>query len=205
MEDAFKKDVIREVREGQGRILLHDEVEERPNVFTIEPIWEAVTEEDIMTPRDVFQLMTKEGYKVCALSTSFPSLAYKTFKDRLRTYCSCEFHIQAATFIKLTNLQTDEQAPLPSALAQLYNRVKCGYSKAGDFVFNCQMGRGRTTTGMITACLIATTMNWKDDCIADDAVQERITEEYDNIDGPSEEEAYLQGSFSLDHPKMSRC
>ena len=64
MEQSFKKDVLREVRAGQGRILLHDEVEERPNHFAIVPIWENVSEEDIMTPRDVFDLMVKEGYKI---------------------------------------------------------------------------------------------------------------------------------------------
>lgn len=64
MEERFKKDVIREARMGNGRILLHDEVEERPGVFSIIPIWETVEEEDIMTPRDVFNLMAKEGFKV---------------------------------------------------------------------------------------------------------------------------------------------
>ena len=64
MEDSFKKDVLREVRAGYGRILLHDEVEERPGVFSIVPIWEHVSEEDIMTPRDVFDLMEREGFKV---------------------------------------------------------------------------------------------------------------------------------------------
>lgn len=64
MEKSFKKDVLREVRAGEGRILLHDEVEERPNHFAIVPIWENVSEEDIMTPRDVFELMVKEGYKI---------------------------------------------------------------------------------------------------------------------------------------------
>jgi len=64
MEERFKKDVIREARMGDGRILLHDEVEERPGVFSIIPIWETVEEEDIMTPRDVFNLMVKEGFKV---------------------------------------------------------------------------------------------------------------------------------------------
>lgn len=67
MEQSFKKDVLREVREGDGRILLHDEVEERPNVFSIIPIWENVTEDDIMTPRDVFELIKKEGYRVCTM------------------------------------------------------------------------------------------------------------------------------------------
>ncbi len=64
MEDNLKRDVIREVRAGNGRILLHDEVEERPGVFKIIPIWEEVEEKDIMTPRDVYNLMVQEGYKV---------------------------------------------------------------------------------------------------------------------------------------------
>ena len=64
MEENLKRDVIREVRAGEGRILLHDEVEERPGVFKIIPIWEDVEEADIMTPGDVYALMVKEGYKV---------------------------------------------------------------------------------------------------------------------------------------------
>lgn len=67
MEERLKRDVIREVRAGDGRILLHDEVEERPNVFSLVPLWENVSEEDIMTPGDVFKLMAKEGYKVGTL------------------------------------------------------------------------------------------------------------------------------------------
>lgn len=64
MEKNFQKDVLREVRAGNGRILLHDEIEERPGVFSLVPIWETVSEADIMTPREVFDLMTKEGFKV---------------------------------------------------------------------------------------------------------------------------------------------
>ena len=64
MEESFKKDVLREVRQGRGRILLHDEVEERPGVFSIIPIWEVVEEKDIMTPRDVFELIATQGYRV---------------------------------------------------------------------------------------------------------------------------------------------
>ena len=64
MEENFKKDILRELRKGNGRILLHDEVEERPGVFSIIPIWEVVPEEGIMTPRDVFNLVIKEGYRV---------------------------------------------------------------------------------------------------------------------------------------------
>lgn len=65
MEDNFKKDVLREAHNGGGRILLHDEVEERPGVVSIVPIWEVVEEKDIMTPRDVFDLIVAQGYRVC--------------------------------------------------------------------------------------------------------------------------------------------
>lgn len=64
MELNFKKDILRELRAGNGRILLHDEVEERPGVFSIIPLWETVSEDEILTPRDVFNLMAKEGYRV---------------------------------------------------------------------------------------------------------------------------------------------
>jgi protein-tyrosine phosphatase len=90
-------------------------------------------------------------------------------------------------------VQTDEQAPLPAALSQLLERVTSTYETAGDFIFNCQMGRGRTTTGMITACLIATGMNLKRDECLSGIEPETVVEDYDAIDGPSEEEAYLQG------------
>lgn len=55
------------------------------------------------------------------------------------------------------------------------------------------MGRGRTTTGMITACLISSTMHWQssgNNTLADDDL---TLEMYDAIDGPSEEEVYLAG------------
>ncbi|KAF9453485.1 hypothetical protein P691DRAFT_780955 [Macrolepiota fuliginosa MF-IS2] len=179
MEQSFKKDVLREVRMGDGRILLHDEVEERPGVFSIIPIWENVTEDDIMTPRDAFELIKKEGYRI-----DYGRVAI-----------------------------TDEQAPLPAALSQLLDRVQSGLSQAGDFIFNCQMGRGRTTTGMVTACLIASTQQWtrQEQQLTE---HEPITEAeiYDPIDGPSEEEAYLQGEYKtilqlvgvLSHGKVAK-
>ena len=75
MEENLKRDVIREVRAGEGRILLHDEVEERPGVFSIIPIWEHVEEKDIMTPSDVYNLMVREGYKV-GLSLHYVFVAF---------------------------------------------------------------------------------------------------------------------------------
>jgi hypothetical protein len=40
-------------------------------------------------------------------------------------------------------------------LVQILDRVNEGLAVAGDLVFNCQMGRGRTTTGMVLAGLVA--------------------------------------------------
>lgn len=176
MEVSLKKDVIREVIKGNGRILLHDEIEERPGVFSIVSIWEHVTEADILTPRDVYNQMVSEGYRV-----NYGRVAI-----------------------------TDEQAPLPEALAQLVDRVKGGLQEPCDFVFSCQMGRGRTTSGMVTASLIATTLSAPFEDLAttpDDQVF--LT---DTIDGPSEEEAYLEGEYKtilqlvgvLSHGKMAK-
>jgi hypothetical protein len=67
MEKRFKKDVLRELKVGNGRILLHDELEERPGVFSVVPLWETVSDDDILTPRDVFEMVAKEGYRVRSL------------------------------------------------------------------------------------------------------------------------------------------
>lgn len=82
-----------------------------------------------MTPREVFGLMTEEGYPV--------------------------------NYARLP--VTDEQAPLPGVFARLDERVQ--EALATDFahlVFNCQMGRGRTTTGMVAAILVANIAARKD-------------------------------------------
>lgn len=78
MEESLKRDILYEVREGEGRILLHDEVEERPGVFSIIPIWETVEEADIMTPRDVYNLMVKDGYKVRRPRSRWPVIVMLT-------------------------------------------------------------------------------------------------------------------------------
>ncbi|CAO3589334.1 unnamed protein product [Absidia cylindrospora] len=49
---------------------------------------------------------------------------------------------------------TDEQAPIPDVFDQLIDRMKLS-TRQTDLMFNCQMGRGRTTTGMVTACLLS--------------------------------------------------
>ena len=81
----------------------------------------------------------------------------------------------------------------------MVQRVKDSLSKGSDFVFNCQMGRGRTTTGMVTACLIATVEYGGYIQLSDSPTEEALEESYDSMDGPSEEETYLQGKCIQAH------
>lgn len=48
---------------------------------------------------------------------------------------------------------TDEKAPVERDIDTLTRRAS-QFSRDACFVFNCQMGRGRTTTGMVIACLV---------------------------------------------------
>ncbi|KAJ1570068.1 hypothetical protein HK096_003163 [Nowakowskiella sp. JEL0078] len=118
METRMKMDIVAELQLYNGRILLHEE-EVNGNNFSIVPVWETVREEDVQTPKEVFQSIKDEGYRV----------------DYLRIPI------------------TDEQAPIPDVFNQLVDRL-LKLDENTDALFNCQMGRGRTTTGMAVACLI---------------------------------------------------
>jgi len=126
MEEALKNDVLNEIIDRGGRVLLHDEVEENGK-FIVTAVWETVDQKQIMTPREVFNLMKEEGYLV----------------DYARLPV------------------TDEQAPIPGVFSRLEQRVTRALNSipeqelAAHLVFNCQMGRGRTTTGMVAAMLVA--------------------------------------------------
>lgn len=64
METQLKEDVLHEIRKGEGRVLLHDEVETKPGSYEIIPIWENVQEHEVMTPREMYQGVIEEHYRV---------------------------------------------------------------------------------------------------------------------------------------------
>lgn len=64
MEETLKQDVLREIRSGDGKLLLHDEVETKPGNYEIIPIWEAVEESDVMTPKELYKMVMDEAYNV---------------------------------------------------------------------------------------------------------------------------------------------
>ena len=57
--------------------------------------------------------------------------------------------------------QTDEQAPLPGALSQLLDKIRTGLSRATLFL-TVRWAAGEPPLGMVTACLISSTVSWKE-------------------------------------------
>lgn len=60
MEERMRLDVIQELKEYDGRVLLHDE----DSGFNLLPLWETVPAELVETPSQVFESIRKEGYQV---------------------------------------------------------------------------------------------------------------------------------------------
>ena len=199
MELALKNDMLKEAAERGGRVLLHDETEIRQGEFDIIPVWETVKEGDVLTPREVYELVQREGYKV-----DYARLAI-----------------------------TDEQAPVPAVFSQLEERVITALQTGSACVFNCQMGRGRTTTGMVIASLVSTVWHFGDQLVAsyemsgsmilpnststEDAVAQASAEDEafgqpkDNLDS-REDDLWLQGEWRtilqlvgvLSHGKLAK-
>ncbi|KAI9175819.1 hypothetical protein H9P43_006183 [Blastocladiella emersonii ATCC 22665] len=138
MEDRMKADVLAELDRYGGRVLLHEEEAAKPGAgLAIVPVWESCHPNDVLTPRDVFEAAAADAL---AASGSLARLDY------LRVPI------------------TDEQAPIPHVFDVLVARIMdAAVSRATSgarhhLVYNCQMGRGRTTTGMIIASLVHTIM-----------------------------------------------
>ena len=64
MEQALKEDVLKELRKYDGRLLLHDEIELSGGRYEIVPQWFPVRDQDVLTPRDVYESIQREGYRV---------------------------------------------------------------------------------------------------------------------------------------------
>lgn len=86
MEVAMKQDVLKELRQSEGRLLLHDEVETKPGCYEIIPIWETCQESDILTPRELYESVISEDYKVDYMRVAIVS--YPAFTAELMC-CLC--------------------------------------------------------------------------------------------------------------------
>jgi hypothetical protein len=98
--------------------------------------------------------MKDEGYLV-----DYARLPGKIMHDSLKTAMA-----NVDLFNLYVDIVTDEQAPIPGVFSRLEQRVTRALKSipeqdlAAHLVFNCQMGRGRTTTGMVAAMLVANSL-----------------------------------------------
>jgi len=112
---------------------------------------------------------------------------------------------------------TDEQAPLPDGLTQLVERVESSVNDGDELIFNCQMGRGRTTTGMVAASLISTvavqaSIDKNVLGSTDTGLYRDYEEETDPLTTGHEEDVYLNGDYKtilqlvsiLSHGKLAK-
>lgn len=159
-EIALKNDVIEEASRRDGRILLHDEVELEPGKFDIIPVWESIKTGDVLTPREAYELVQSEHYKV----------------DYARVAV------------------TDEQAPLPAVFAAIERRVLKALSQGAATAFNCQMGRGRTTTGMVIASLVSTILHHRDEILQGDMNQSMMIQDDAATDDGNGNTARMEGA-----------
>ncbi|EST07320.1 hypothetical protein PSEUBRA_003137 [Kalmanozyma brasiliensis GHG001] len=165
MELALKNDMLQEAAQRGGRVLLHDETEIRQGEFDIIPVWETVREGDVLTPREVYELVQREGFKV-----DYARLAI-----------------------------TDEQAPVPAVFAQLEERVITALQTGSACVFNCQMGRGRTTTGMVIASLVSTVWHYGDQLVASYEMSGSLILPSSTSDAGDGDESFGQPKDNLDN------
>ncbi|KNE59574.1 hypothetical protein AMAG_18209 [Allomyces macrogynus ATCC 38327] len=146
MEARMKADVLAEIEEYGGRLLLHDEVVPTPGrPEMIVPVWESVAPEDVMTPRELFAAVA----------------GVDAGGDTAEVVGSGVDYLRVPI--------TDEQAPIPEVFDVLVDRiVRAAEADAAlhrqgtdamdtagtHLIFNCQMGRGRTTTGMVITAIV---------------------------------------------------
>ena len=64
MERKLVKEVLREAEKNDGRVLLHDEVEDGSGGFTVTSDFFTVGKDDVLTPAEMWQTVIDEGYHV---------------------------------------------------------------------------------------------------------------------------------------------
>ncbi|KAI8984466.1 inositol hexakisphosphate-domain-containing protein [Mycotypha africana] len=160
MEERMRLDVLQELGEYDGRMLLHDE----DSNFNLLPLWETVPSDQIETPSQVFESIKAEGYQV--------------------------------NFLRIPI--TDEQAPIPDVFDQLIKRMQEANQGVNDVIFNCQMGRGRTTTGMVVASLFTMILNNDAlDNLANSFASDSTEQEDDSDESIDERERYMNGEYRV--------
>jgi hypothetical protein len=67
MEERLKADILAEASRYQGNILVHDELDDECAC----PMWEAISSESVMTPKEAFFTLQNEGYRVHSTARAY--------------------------------------------------------------------------------------------------------------------------------------
>ncbi|GAA5942648.1 hypothetical protein JCM1841_006801 [Sporobolomyces salmonicolor] len=93
---------------------------------------------------------------------------------------------------------TDEQSPIPGVFSRIEQRVSAALSRSDKtgLAMNCQMGRGRTTTGMVATALVYNILFARSAAFDMAASYVEQPEHGDSWDG-READPYLQGDYKV--------
>lgn len=125
IEDALVDDCLEDAKKYNDQFLIHDEI--KPGIMG--GLWEPGTPETIQTLKRIYGDLAEQG-------------------ARIQFY---RLPVTDEQMPKVTDFDTMVQIMLPEMLAN----VDYSEGEPLSFVFNCQMGRGRTTTGMVICCMLA--------------------------------------------------
>eukprot|EP01112_Ceratiomyxa_fruticulosa_P019295 TRINITY_DN6298_c0_g1_i8.p1 TRINITY_DN6298_c0_g1~~TRINITY_DN6298_c0_g1_i8.p1 ORF type:complete len:1335 (+),score=311.73 TRINITY_DN6298_c0_g1_i8:1509-5513(+) len=166
LEARLKSDVLLELQQFDGKILLHGE-----NASGIEPFWVDVEDANdpngmgIHTPLEIYEILVNQGYNV----------------DYAR--------------IPITDEQAPEEKDFDTMVKRFQDTLQSGAENVNPLiVFNCQMGRGRTTTGTVIGCLACSLLEGL--CTPPPTFISNIPQDICIVShGKSED--YLNGDFNL--------
>ncbi|CAG9460890.1 unnamed protein product [Pedinophyceae sp. YPF-701] len=190
MEQRLRADILAEARRYGGSIIVTHENDDSQVVST----WEPVSDVDVQTPREAYEELVREGYRVvyrrvpvtdekAPKATDCDLLAREAWhfameaaveqRDggarRLVSSASLDAPgapeaVRGATTSYAEGLrapgESDDDVLSPGArdAGAAQRREQRSDEEARErstcFMFNCQMGRGRTTTGMIIASMV---------------------------------------------------
>lgn len=64
MEESLRNDILREASARGGEFLIHDEVDDGSGAYVVAGTWITLSPEDVLTPKEAFEQLQREGYKV---------------------------------------------------------------------------------------------------------------------------------------------
>jgi hypothetical protein len=163
----LKRDVAREAKRYDQRVLVYDETSHSATSPTGELVarWETVKVGTIQTLENAFEMLQQDGYryvddrkrcKQCFVWYRTNDLHTRTrsltlsLSLSLSRVCVC-LHLISVQFVRLP--VGSQRAPDLAVLDQLTELVRTAPANS-ELIFNCQMGRGRTSMLMVCAVLL---------------------------------------------------